>query len=349
MGGKEQDRIDVIKDRIKRIEGSLKKTNGPPSKLKLLEMQLAQWKAWNSDAKLKAEDYGYRPIQLTEDHTRSALEELCRWRLWKRTGGGLMAELGSHQLDAASIFCSALRHDGKKARPLTVHATGGRHVFPLDRDAEDHVYCMFEFPGPGYDPKYDVGYWDPINKAGFDPKAKMGSGVEAYSKDPNKKIVVSYSSIMGNGYGGYGEVVMGSKGTLLLEREKEVMLYAGSNTSSSVKVKADGGPSMDTQASGEMAPVAQAAQTGPVSRGYREEIEHWAWCIRHKAPENQPRCSPKVALGDAVIALATNVAIRNSIAGKGGYLQFQDSWYDLDSPETPDGSDVAAEKARLTS
>ena len=76
------------------------------------------------------------------------MEELCRWRLWDRTGGGLMAELGSHQLDAAGIFVSALRTDGKKAHPLTVHAVGGRHMFPLDRDAEDHVYCMFEFPAP---------------------------------------------------------------------------------------------------------------------------------------------------------------------------------------------------------
>ena len=58
------------------------------------------------------------------------MEELCRWRLWERTGGGLMAELGSHQLDAASIFISALRSDGKKAHPLTVHAVGGRHIFP---------------------------------------------------------------------------------------------------------------------------------------------------------------------------------------------------------------------------
>ena len=76
------------------------------------------------------------------------LEELIRWRLWNRTGGGLMAELGSHQLDAASIFISGLRNDGEKALPLTVSAVGGRSSFPLDRDCEDHVYCMYEFPGP---------------------------------------------------------------------------------------------------------------------------------------------------------------------------------------------------------
>ncbi len=29
---------------------------------------------------------------------------------------------------------------------------------PMDRDAEDHVYCTFEFPGPEYDGRFDVGY-----------------------------------------------------------------------------------------------------------------------------------------------------------------------------------------------
>ena len=40
-------------------------------------------------------------------YDRPAIEELIRWRLWDRTGAGLMAELGSHQFDAASIFISA--------------------------------------------------------------------------------------------------------------------------------------------------------------------------------------------------------------------------------------------------
>ena len=41
-----------------------------------------------------------------QQYRRSPLEELIRWRLWNRTGGGLMAELGSHQLDASGIFCT---------------------------------------------------------------------------------------------------------------------------------------------------------------------------------------------------------------------------------------------------
>ena len=54
-----------------------------------------------------------------------------------------------------------------------------------------------------------------------------------------------------------------------------------------------------------------------------------------------------MALGDAVIALACNVAIENSFAGKGGYLQFQEAWYDIDNDATPDGSSVKEENEKL--
>ena len=223
---------------------------------------------------------------------------------------------------------------------------GGRHIFAYDREAEDHVYCMFEFPGPDYDPSFDVGYKDPVMNIP-DPT----QGVPGFATDPNKKIVVTYSSINGNGYGGYGEVVMGTKGTLILEREQDVMLYKSSDTASMISVKQEkGGPTMDTQASGPpgaMAAMAKAADAGPVSRGYTEELEHWAWCIRNRAPENQPRCKPHVAMGDAIIALTTNVAINKSIAGEPGYVQFKEEWFDEKNDETPDGSSVEKEYQSL--
>ena len=164
----------------------------------------------------------------------------------------------------------------------------------------------------------------------------------------NKKIVVTYSSINGNGFGGYGEVVMGTKGTMVVEKEQDVMLYQGSSTWTRVGVKNDaGGATLDTQASGDAGAVAKAASSGPVSRGYREQMEHWAWCIRHPDKENRPRCYPEVALGDAVISLATNVAMRNASMGKGGYLVFDEAWFDIDQDATPDGSDIASESAKL--
>jgi hypothetical protein len=144
---------------------------------------------------------------------------------------------------------------------------------------------------------------------------------------------------------------MGTKGTLLLEREQEVMLYKSSDTSSSITVKKDAaGPSMSTQASGPpsaAAALAKAADAGPVSRGYTEEMEHWAWCIRNPAPENQPRCKPVVAMGDAIIALTTNVAIAKSLAGQPGFIQFKEEWFDLKNEATPDGSSVEKEYESL--
>ena len=74
--------------------------------------------------------------------------------------------------------------------------------------------------------------------------------------DPNKKVVVTYSSINGNGFGGWGEVVMGSKGTLILDKETDVLLYRNSDTSSKVGVAKQGGNYvLDTSASGDYAAV----------------------------------------------------------------------------------------------
>jgi predicted dehydrogenase len=266
----------------------------------LLEVQVL-------DAGVNAESYGYQSKSLDGGYTCSPIEELIRWRLWNRTGGGLMAELGSHQLDAASIFVSATRQDGQKVKPLRVNAVGGRHIFPADRDCDDHVYCMYEFPAPDYD------------------------------KDPNKKIVVTYSSINGNGFGGYGEVVMGTDGTLILEREQEVMLYKGSSTLTNVTVKkaaSSGGPTLNTTESGggpASAVGKKAMDAGPVSRGYTEEIEHWAWCIRNPSPENLPKCHPPVALADAVIALVSNIAIAEKKP-----IDFDPRWFNIDDDATPE-------------
>ena len=68
-----------------------------------------------------------------------------------------------------------------------------------------------------------------------------------------------------------------------------------------------------------------------MSLGYTEELEHWAWCIRHPDPRNQPRCAPKVAMADAVVALTTNMAARS-----GERIEFKKEWFDIDSDETPE-------------
>jgi predicted dehydrogenase len=274
-------------------------------------LRLEQIEAQIADEIVNAEKFGYESTQFKDASgnvvwDRPAIEELIRWRLWDRTAAGLMAELGSHQLDAASIFIAAL-HDGQKQMPLSVAAAADRPLFPPDRDVEDHVYCLIEFPAPGYDAK--------------DPFASR------------KKIGVQYASINGNGFGGYGEIVFGTKGTLILEREQELSIIKGPAGPSGVTASkaAAGAPALDTQASGAAAGPATKSGAAKVSRGYTEELEHWAWCIRHPAPENQPHCGPKVAMGDAIIALTTNMAAR-----KGARIEFKKEWFDIHSDETPE-------------
>ena len=333
--------IDKIADQLAKFEAYYNSDGCSGADVEKTYNQIAQWKAWDQDKYTEAKRFGYEDIaagELYPNRARTAIEEMVRWRLWDRTGGGLMAELGSHQLDAASIFISALAHKtGKHVHPLTVHAVGGRHTAPKDRDAADHVYCTYEFPGQGYDYDFDVGYYDKINN--YPPE----TGVPAYDENEhsNKKVVVTYSSINGNGYGGYGEVVMGTKATLVLDREKEVMLYPNKGTSYKSRVKANskGQAIIDTSASGDAAPAKAAEGYGPVSRGYREEIEHWAWCIQQGDLGNQPRCNGPVALADAAIALTSKIAIDNSRKKGGhGFIQFQPEWFEVDSDAVPEAN-----------
>jgi len=317
------DNLGSWRDKLKEAEKGLQEATKPEA-IKKWQAQIAKYhplvaqaKAQIADEVLKdtAEQYGYESKEIRDGsgkvvYRRPAAEELIRWRLWDRTGGGLMAELGSHQLDAAGLFVAAV-HEGHKQLPLSVVASACRPLFPPDRDVEDHVYCIFEFPAPGY--------WDEARSQPVKPESKVG---------------VQYASINGNGFGGYGETVLGTQGTLILERETEALLFKTSATDKKIKVGRGGGKlQIDLAADGdeESAAVGRLASV-EVERGYAEQLEHWAWCIRNPAPENQPRCHPQVALTDAVIALTSNLAARREKR-----IEFDPAWFDPESDETPEG------------
>ncbi len=168
----------------------------------------AQWHRNNSfpgrDSWRKA-DPRRRPARHSKAASRSTAS--TRWSgsstggSINETGGGLMAELGSHQMDACSIFL------GKK-HPLAVQGYGGKNFYGVkgvgsidkqqdDREIDDHIYVTFEFPGPHYE------------------------------QDPNDICIVTYSSISTNRLEPYGETVFGSRGTLMVRTEKERPLVQG--------------------------------------------------------------------------------------------------------------------------
>jgi predicted dehydrogenase len=244
-----------------------------------------------------------------------SLDELIHWRLYNRTGAGLMAELGSHQLDACSIFL------GKK-HPVAVTGVGGTIFYKDGREVDDHVFTMFEFPS---------------------------------GQDDKDRVVVTYSSINTNSFDGYGEMVMGSRGTMIVAQEKEILLYkeAGNaytsrQTNVSVETVAKK-PVLETSPSLTGPSTASALGTLATvdpSRGYREELEHFAYCVRHGDASNyhddkdhQPRCRGEVALADAVIALTTNIAMRQNRR-----IEFDPAWFDPKSDKTPEGAPAIARR-----
>ncbi len=154
---------NVLDEKLKKYMAALEQAKaGNTKSVADWEKKVAQARAQLEDAVVDAKKFGYVDLDVKDDsgkvvYRRPAFEELLRWRLWDRTGAGLMAELGSHQLDAAGIFIHAMHkaHNPKaeKPHPLNVAAAGNRPLFPPDRDVEDHVYCVIEFPSPDYDPK----------------------------------------------------------------------------------------------------------------------------------------------------------------------------------------------------
>ncbi|MDA1016294.1 MAG: Gfo/Idh/MocA family oxidoreductase [Planctomycetota bacterium] len=265
--------------------------------------------------------YGYETAQ-----------QLVDWRLYNATGGGIMAELGSHQMDAASIFLG-------KVHPLAVQGYGGRNFYGVknigtsdkqadDRDIDDHVYVTLEFPGKYYDA----------------------------SDNPHDKCIVTYSSLNTNRHGGYGERIMGSRGTMIVKTEKEVVLHKEATAGSAggpdqrlwVVNSGSAGPALDSYETTGPSAAAKSLTAGAglgdnISRGYREEMEHFCHCIRTQGPnfwpngqplppnDGGPRCNGVIAMADAIMALTSNLAMKHQKR-----IVFKDEWFDFENDAAPE-------------
>ena len=217
----------------------------------------AQWHRNNSfpgsDAwmkKIPGEDKAVLPDKKVRDYGYDSLEKLVNWRLYNETGGGLMVELGSHQMDAASIF---LGH----VHPVAVQGYGGKNFYgikgvgPKDkwndhREIYDQIFVTYEFPG------------------------------KQYHEDQDDICAVTYSSISTNRFEPYGEMVYGSRATLIMKEEKEALLYKESGPNSAggpdqrlyvVSSGTAGGPALDTYETGGARVTAAAGPAEAVSRG----------------------------------------------------------------------------------
>jgi predicted dehydrogenase len=205
-------------------------------------------------------------------HGYQSLDELVRWRLHARTSAGLMAELGSHQLDACALLLKPILGSSEPVHPLAVSGVGVNSFFSDGREVEDHVFLSYEYP---------------------------------------KDLIVTYSSITTNESESYGEQVMGTRGTLAILAEKDVYLFqeqALRDTRISWAERRIGAPAAVSTSTTQWTSGAGLQDTLS-SRGYREEQEHIAWLVRHPGA-GKPRCDGETALADSVVTLVSNIAAR---------------------------------------
>jgi predicted dehydrogenase len=67
------------------------------------------------------------------------LERLLNWRLYRQWSGGLLAELGSHQITFANGIYGSI--------PESVMASGGVDFWKDGREIEDNVHAILRYPG----------------------------------------------------------------------------------------------------------------------------------------------------------------------------------------------------------
>jgi hypothetical protein len=101
-----------------------------------------------------------------------------------------------------------------------------------------------------------------------------------------------------------------------------------------------GGPAAAASATGG---GAAGTSSGPVSRGYKEEMADFAFCIRQwdaksgyekkdgKYIQRLPRCHGEVAMADAILALTSNLAMAQHRR-----IDFDLDWFKADSDKVPD-------------
>ena len=161
--------------------------------------------------------------------------------------------------------------------PEAVIASGGLYRFPEGREVFDHVYATFEYPG--------------------------GRSV-------------TFSSIESNAFDDYYEMYQGTKGTLILLRESEAMLFdeEASKRSTAIAVSGqDGGAvaqSSETMAGNRnMNTGAGAATSAPATgpRPIRLQIQRFCAAIRVGTPV---ACGPDKAIASARPCIRANEAIK---------------------------------------
>lgn len=170
-----------------------------------------------------------RPVPVPKgDADWSRLERKLNWRLYREYSGGLMTELGSHQLDVVNWLLGDV--------PRRVMATGGVDYWRDGREVCDNVFCVYEYE---------------LSPSAGKPNVAGAASVAESSLKPYT-VRVTYSSLCNNAYEGAAELIMGTKGTLYLTSTKGLFYREKlpDDVGWSAKKTADGGADASVVTSG---------------------------------------------------------------------------------------------------
>lgn len=230
-----------------------------------------------------------RPVPVPKsDADWPRLERKLNWRLYKAYSAGLMAELGSHQMDVANWFLGG--------HPKRVIASGGIEYFRDGREVYDNISCLYEYELNGVNGK-------------------------PYT------VRVNYTSLCNNAYEGAAELVMGTKGSLYLTSAKGLLFQEKGTDVVSWEGNKDQ-PAADANAAIVTAGKTLKLSNDPwahrgapfeidIAEGNdtRDELVAFVDCVRRQ--DAKTICDVNVGLADCATILMANQSVE-----AGGWISF---------------------------
>jgi len=239
------------------------------------------------------------------------MEHFMNWRMYWEYSGGLMTELGSHQLDVCSWVLGG--------HPTAVVGVGGNDYWLDDREIFDNVQVFYEF---------EIHPKEQNRKAFFSSEPPdfltRYQGEQALERMHTEPYVakVMYSSIGGNAHDGASEQIMGDRGTILLtttkglffEEAKAPKLAWGDQAMSKAELAAKAAKVITSGATHDLSMEPQEDQGEPFARpmvgmDFEDiELSDFFECVR--TPGKTPYCDVVKGRNDAVMVLIANEAMR---------------------------------------
>ncbi len=214
------------------------------------------------------------PTGSTEKINGLTLEQLLNWRMYRAYSRGLMAELGSHQIDVTNWFMGA--------HPTAVVGLGGVDYYKDGREVFDNVQVVFEYP-TGTKLTYQS-----ICTNAFDDFAEqfMGpKGTLIVSEAAGKSMMFKEQSAEEFDFARLSQsrTTVGGKQAILLD--------AGATTKQDKRDRTAG---------------QTLAASGISKNNWALSLEDWTDCIRR---QRKPFCDGRIGLADVACVVSANKAM----------------------------------------